>query len=96
MSAAEEVTAESTVAAAQVDGSGVAGHGSTLQEPEFNVEVKLADLQADPNNPLFSAKSFEQLQLYVLLLEGPQCLWLPSLLYQLIPGPTRFSRASAR
>lgn len=50
-------------APAQVDGSGPQGKGSTLQEPEANVEVKLADLQADPNNPLFSVKSFEELNL---------------------------------
>jgi ATP-dependent RNA helicase DDX19/DBP5 len=57
--------AESSVAEAQVDGSGPPGNGSDFQEVDFNVEVKLADLQADPNNPLFSAKSFEQLNLYV-------------------------------
>lgn len=34
-----------------------------LVDTEFEVEVKLADMQADPNNPLFSAKSFEELQL---------------------------------
>lgn len=54
---------ENTDAAPEVDGSGLPGNGSSLQEPEFNVEVKLADLQADPNNPLFSAQSFEQLNL---------------------------------
>lgn len=29
-------------------------------EPEFDVNVKLADLQADPNNALFSVKFFDQ------------------------------------
>lgn len=48
---------------AQVDGSGEQGNGSALADAKFNVEVKLADLQADPNNPLFSVKSFEDLQL---------------------------------
>jgi ATP-dependent RNA helicase DDX19/DBP5 len=38
-------------------------NGSQLQEPEWDVEVKLADLQGDPNNPLYSAKTFEDLQL---------------------------------
>jgi ATP-dependent RNA helicase DDX19/DBP5 len=47
----------------QVDGSGPEGNGSELADTKFNVEVKLADLQADPNNPLFSVKSFEDLQL---------------------------------
>lgn len=54
---------ESSLAQAQVDGSGPQGNGSDLAETEYKVEVKLADLQADPNNPLFSAKSFEELQL---------------------------------
>lgn len=65
-------TSESAVAEAQVDGSGPAGNGSNIQETEFNVEVKLADLQADPNNPLFSAKSFEELKLSPELLKGIQ------------------------
>jgi ATP-dependent RNA helicase DDX19/DBP5 len=34
-----------------------------MVETEFNVEVKLVDMQADPNNPLFSAKTFEELKL---------------------------------
>jgi ATP-dependent RNA helicase DDX19/DBP5 len=49
--------------AAQVDGAGEIKNGSGLEEPEFDVEVKLNDLQADPNNPLFSVKSFEELGL---------------------------------
>jgi ATP-dependent RNA helicase DDX19/DBP5 len=32
-----------------------------LREPDYNVEVKLSDIQADPNNPLYSVKSFEEL-----------------------------------
>jgi ATP-dependent RNA helicase DDX19/DBP5 len=36
--------------------------GSTsLNEPEFDVEVKLSDIQADPNNPLYSIKNFDEL-----------------------------------
>lgn len=68
-SPAEETVAEQTpvedssVAQAQVDGAGATGNGSNMVETEFNVEVKLADMQADPNNPLFSAKTFEELQL---------------------------------
>lgn len=58
------------VAQAQVDGSGSPGNGSALAETEYKVEVKLADLQADPNNPLFSAKSFEELNLSDELLQG--------------------------
>ncbi|KAJ2785061.1 RNA helicase required for poly(A+) mRNA export [Coemansia javaensis] len=37
---------------------------------EHEVEVRLADLQADPNSPLYSAKSFEQLGLHENLLKG--------------------------
>lgn len=48
----------------QVDGATTWQNGSAgLDEPEFDVNVKLADLQEDPNNPLFSAKSFDQLNL---------------------------------
>lgn len=48
----------------QTDGATAFQHGSVgLDEPEFDVNVKLADLQDDPNNPLYSVKSFEQLNL---------------------------------
>jgi ATP-dependent RNA helicase DDX19/DBP5 len=60
---AEAPAEESSVAAAQVDGGGEVGNGSPLAETEYKVEVKLADMQADPNNPLYSAKSFEELNL---------------------------------
>ena len=79
--------AEESLAAAQVDGSGPAGNGSTLREPEREVEVKLADLQADPNNPLFSVRSFEELQLYVALQLSPRDTTLTP------AGPTSYSRA---
>jgi ATP-dependent RNA helicase DDX19/DBP5 len=59
----KEVQEESTVAQAQVDGSSEAANGSPLAETEYKVEVKLADMQADPNNPLYSAQSFEELQM---------------------------------
>ena len=54
---------ESGVAAAQSDGATENQKGSALIEPSYQVNVKLADLQADPNNPLYSVKSFEQLDL---------------------------------
>lgn len=59
---------ESSVSMAQTDGANPWMGGSSLEEPEFDVNVKLADLQADPNNPLYSVKSFEDLNLYVYLL----------------------------
>lgn len=50
---------------AQGDGSTTWLNGSPgLDEPEFDVNVKLADLQDDPNNPLYSVKSFDELNLY--------------------------------
>ncbi|KAJ2081565.1 RNA helicase required for poly(A+) mRNA export [Coemansia sp. RSA 988] len=43
----------------------------TDNEPvEHEVEVRLADIQADPNSPLFSVKSFDQLGLHANLLKG--------------------------
>lgn len=50
----------------QMDGATEPFGGSQLQEPEYQVEIKLADMQADPNNPLYSASSFDQLGLYVV------------------------------
>lgn len=47
----------------QHDGASEVQMGSSLLEPEFNVDVKLNDLQADPNNPLYSVKNFSDLQL---------------------------------
>lgn len=49
----------------QTDGAGEELGGSNLQEPEYDVEVKLSDIQADPNNPLYSIKSFNELGLSV-------------------------------
>lgn len=56
-----------SLSAANKDGASEVLGGSNLHEPEYDVEVKLSDLQADPNNPLFSVKSFEDLGLYVSL-----------------------------
>ncbi|GMF80823.1 unnamed protein product [Aspergillus oryzae] len=57
----------------QADGAAAQLGGSELNEPDYTVEVKLSDLQADPNNPLYSVKSFEDLGLYV----KPRALDLP-------------------
>mgnify|MGYP006877417475 CR=1 FL=1 len=54
---------QSSLETAQVDGAGAPAKGADLVDTTYKVEVKLADLQADPNNPLFSATSFEELQL---------------------------------
>lgn len=53
-----------SLAEAQKDGATTWMMGSQLDEPEFDVNVKLADLQEDPNNPLYSVKSFQDLSLY--------------------------------
>ena len=47
----------------QTDGATQLAGGSNLQEPEYSVDVKLSDMQADPNNPLYSIKTFEELGL---------------------------------
>lgn len=43
---------------------------SNLIKSTYEVKVKLADLQADPNSPLYSVKSFEELGLKPELLKG--------------------------
>lgn len=43
---------------------------TNLIKSTYEVKVKLADLQADPNSPLFSVKSFEELGLDEELLKG--------------------------
>lgn len=47
----------------QGDGATTPFNGSVLQESEYSVKIKLADLQADPNNPLYSVSTFEELKL---------------------------------
>ena len=47
----------------QLDGAGSAQNGSGLLEPDYKVEVKLSDLRADPNNPLYSVTEFEDIGL---------------------------------
>ena len=45
----------------QIDGSILGGGGPNRRKPEQDIKVKLADLQANLNNPLFSAKLFKEL-----------------------------------
>ncbi|OBZ72162.1 ATP-dependent RNA helicase DBP5 [Grifola frondosa] len=47
-----------------------AGITSELIKSSFEVSVTLADQQADPNSPLYSAKTFEELGLHQDLLKG--------------------------
>jgi hypothetical protein len=54
----------SSLANAQMDGSGIKSGGSALQDVEqYEVEVKLSDIQGDEKSPLYSVKSFDQLGL---------------------------------
>ncbi|KAJ0427063.1 ATP-dependent RNA helicase dbp5 [Aspergillus carlsbadensis] len=64
-----EIT-EPTTDDGQTDGAAGQMGGSDLHEPDYTVEVKLSDLQADPNNPLFSVKNFEDLGLDPRILQG--------------------------
>ncbi|MCJ1479258.1 RNA helicase required for poly(A+) mRNA export [Lambiella insularis] len=50
----------------QLDGATEFNAGSTMAEPEYDVEVKLVD----QNSPLFSIKSFEELGLSEAILKG--------------------------
>jgi ATP-dependent RNA helicase DDX19/DBP5 len=45
----------------QVDGATEPLGGSQLHDAQFDVEVKLSDIQGDVNSPLFSISSFEDL-----------------------------------
>ncbi|KAL6715667.1 RNA helicase required for poly(A+) mRNA export [Lecanora helva] len=61
----------SKVANAQTDGaSGALGGSSGIYEPSYEVNVLLSDLQADPDNPLNSVKTFEELGLSESILKG--------------------------
>jgi hypothetical protein len=61
-------TDEKTPNIPQMDGATEPFSGSQLHEPDYVVELKLADMQADPNNPLYSIKSFDELGLLVAYL----------------------------
>lgn len=54
----------------QNDGAAQPFGGSQLTEPQYDVQIKLADMQADPNNPLYSIKTFEELNLRPEILKG--------------------------
>jgi ATP-dependent RNA helicase DDX19/DBP5 len=59
--AKESKEPKSDVAEAQVDGAAAPMGGSTLHEPQYDVEVKLSDIQGDSSSPLYSISSFEEL-----------------------------------
>lgn len=54
----------SSLSEAQTDGATEPqGGASGIYEPSYDVNVKLSDLQANPDDPLYSIKSFEELGL---------------------------------
>ncbi|KAI4229272.1 MAG: hypothetical protein L6R36_001020 [Xanthoria steineri] len=62
----------SSLEKAQLDGATEyqAGSGNFLDEPSYDVNIKLSDAQADPNNPLYSLKRFEDLGVDANILKG--------------------------
>jgi ATP-dependent RNA helicase DDX19/DBP5 len=68
--AADAAAPEDAEPSDQTDGASEFQMGSSLLEPEFDVNVKLNDLQQDPNNPLFSVKEFRDLNLPESLQKG--------------------------
>jgi ATP-dependent RNA helicase DDX19/DBP5 len=56
------------------DGASEFQMGSSLLEPEFDVNVKLNDMQRDPNDPLYSIKNFRDLNLPESLQKGISAL----------------------
>jgi len=52
---------EGTLEEAQLDGATEPHAGSGLHDAQYEVEVKLSDIQGDVNSPLFSVSTFEEL-----------------------------------
>jgi ATP-dependent RNA helicase DDX19/DBP5 len=50
-----------TLEDAQLDGAAPPLAGSGLHDAQYEVEVKLSDIQGDKDSPLFSVSSFEEL-----------------------------------
>ncbi|KAL8907674.1 MAG: hypothetical protein Q9171_005767 [Xanthocarpia ochracea] len=63
---------KSSLEQAQLDGATEwqAGSSNLLNEPNYDVNIKLSDVQADPNNPLYSLKRFEDLGVDANILKG--------------------------
>lgn len=68
---ADEVASPTTeaivdpLAKTQLDGATEFQGGSGIQDSQYEVEVKLSDMQTDTTSPLYSVSSFEELGLYV-------------------------------
>ncbi|KAL8720551.1 MAG: hypothetical protein Q9225_002597 [Loekoesia sp. 1 TL-2023] len=62
---------ESSLAKVQLDGATEPQNGTPLlAEPSYEVNVKLSDVQANPNNPLYSIKDFTELGLSENIIKG--------------------------
>ncbi|KAL2071209.1 hypothetical protein VTL71DRAFT_12444 [Oculimacula yallundae] len=66
----EKKEEESSLADAQGDGTVEPLGGSGLHDAQYEVEVKLSDIQGDTESPLFSVKSFEDLGISESVLKG--------------------------
>nr|POF08157.1 atp-dependent rna helicase dbp5 [Quercus suber] len=65
----------SDLSRAQTDGATeLLGGSDGLDEPAFDVKITLSDLQDDPQNPLYSVKTFDELNLRDELLRGVQAM----------------------
>jgi ATP-dependent RNA helicase DDX19/DBP5 len=54
-----------SLGAAQIDGAAEPLGGSQLHDTEYEVEVKLSDIQRDNKSPLHSITKFSELGMYV-------------------------------
>ncbi|KAG4441973.1 RNA helicase required for poly(A+) mRNA export [Cadophora sp. M221] len=66
----EQKESEPSLGDAQGDGTVEPLGGSGLHDAQYEVEVKLSDLQGDVNSPLFSVSSFEELGIQESVLKG--------------------------
>lgn len=76
--------------AGQTDGTVEQLGGSGLQEPEWDVEVSLSELQDNEATPFHSATTWQDLGLFVATNSVMQPLLTPS-----FSAPRTFSRASS-
>lgn len=68
VAAEQQPEADAAVPEGQVDGAIEELGGSGLQEPEWDVEVSLSDLQNNEATPFHSATQWEDMGLYVLMI----------------------------
>ena len=62
--AVDEANATAIHTEAKLEVKEIQEPGTNLLQSKYEVAVKLQDLQADPNSPLYSVKSFDELGLY--------------------------------